>query len=43
MTREGRLLRMAPNLAAHEDRVSLVVQSGQLDGRPRNIYASRLR
>jgi hypothetical protein len=43
VTREARLLRMAPNLAAHKARVSLVVQSGQLDGRPRHIYASRLR
>ena len=43
VTREAKLLRMAPNLAAHESRVSLVVQSGQFDGSPRHIYASRLR
>jgi hypothetical protein len=43
VTREARLLRMAPNLAAHGAKVSLVVQSGQLDGSPRHVYASRLR
>jgi hypothetical protein len=43
VTREAKLLRMAPNLAAHEANVSLVVQSGQLDGSPRHVFASRLR
>ena len=43
VTREARLLRLAPNLAANQSRVSLVVQSGELDGSPRHIYTSRLR
>jgi hypothetical protein len=36
-------LRMAPNIAANEKRVTIVVQSGPLSGSPRNIYVSRLR
>ena len=43
VTREARLLRLAPNLAADRSKVSLVVQSGERDGSPRHIYASRLR
>ena len=43
VTRDAKLLRMAPNVVANESRVTVVVQSGQLDGSPRNIYASRLR
>lgn len=35
-------LRMAPNIAATGKRATIVVQSGPLDGSPRNIYASRL-
>ena len=40
--REKRL-RMAPNLANNQKKVTLVVQSGSLDGSPRNVFASRLR
>jgi hypothetical protein len=36
-------LRLAPNIAANDSRVTIVVQVGQLDGSPRNILASRLR
>lgn len=36
-------LRMAPNIAANEKRVTIVVQSGPLSGSLRNIYVSRLR
>jgi hypothetical protein len=43
VTADARLLRMAPNVESVRSRVVLVVQSGQLDGKPRNIYASRLR
>lgn len=39
----ARRLRMAPNLAANGKRATIVLQSGPLDGSPRNIYASRLR
>jgi hypothetical protein len=42
-TRDAKLLRMAPNLAVSDSRITVVVQSGELDGSPRNIYASRLR
>ena len=40
--REKRL-RMAPNLANNQKKVTLVVQSGALDGSPRNVFVSRLR
>jgi hypothetical protein len=43
VTTDAKLLRMAPNVVAVGGRVALVVQSGQLDGKPRHIYASRLR
>lgn len=43
VTQEAKRLRMAPNLVNNESRLTLVVQSGQLDGKPRHIYASRLR
>ncbi len=43
VTKDAKLLRMAPNLAANDGRLSLVVQSGQLDGTPRHIHDSRLR
>ena len=43
VTQDARLLRMAPNVVANGSRVTVVVQSGQLDGSPRHIYASRLR
>jgi hypothetical protein len=43
VTQEAKLLRMAPNLVNNGSRATLVVQSGQLDGKPRHIYASRLR
>ena len=36
-------LRMAPNVAANEKRVTIVVQSGPLSGSVRNLYVSRLR
>ena len=39
----ARLLRMAPNVAANGKRPVIVLQSGQLDGTPRNIFATRLR
>ncbi len=38
----ARRLRMAPNISAIGKRVAIVVQSGPLDGSPRNIYVSRL-
>ncbi len=43
VTGDAKLLRMAPNVAANRARATIVVQSGQLDGSPRNIYATRLR
>ena len=43
VTKDARLLRMAPNVVAVGSRVTIVVQSGQLDGSPRHIFASRLR
>lgn len=43
VTQEAKLLRMAPNVVSNGSRVTVVVQSGQLDGSPRNIYASRRR
>ena len=39
----ARRLRQAPNLAAQGDRPTVLVQSGALSGRPRNILASRWR
>jgi hypothetical protein len=36
-------LRMAPNIAANGKKISIVFQSGQFDGSPRNIFATRLR
>lgn len=36
-------LRMAPNIAANEKQVTIVVQSGPLSGSVRNLYVSRLR
>ena len=43
VTKDARLLRMAPNLSVSDGRVTLVVQSGQFDRSPRHIYVSRLR
>ena len=43
VTRDSKLLRMAPNLAAVDGRAVLVVQKGQLDGSPRHIFSSRLK
>jgi hypothetical protein len=43
VTKEAKLLRMAPNIVNDQGRVTIVVQSGQLDGTPRHIFASRLR
>jgi len=43
VTKDAKLLRMAPNIVNDENRVTIVVQSGQLDGTPRHVYASRLR
>jgi hypothetical protein len=43
MTDEARRLRMAPNVVNNKNRLTLLVQSGDLDGKPRHIYASRLR
>jgi len=37
------LLRMAANIAANGKRATIVLQSGQLDGSPRNILVTRLR
>lgn len=37
------LLRMAPNIVALGARPTIVLQSGQLDGSPRNLYSTRLR
>ncbi len=37
------LLRMAPNVAANGKSLTIAVQSGQLDGTPRNIFTTRLR
>ncbi|HSM33546.1 MAG TPA: sialidase family protein [Anaerolineae bacterium] len=39
----AQLLRMAPNVAANGAKVTIVLQSGQMDGSPRNIFAARLR
>ena len=39
----AQLLRMAPNVAANGTTPTIVLQSGQLDGSPRNIFATRLR
>ncbi len=43
VTRRAQLLRMAPNVAANRSKLTIVMQSGQLDGSPRNIFATRLR
>lgn len=43
VTSEARLLRMAPNVAANGKKVTIVVQSGRMDGSPRNVFSSRLR
>jgi hypothetical protein len=43
VTPEARRLRMAPNLAAIRQSVTIVVQSGPLSGSPRNVFASRRR
>jgi hypothetical protein len=40
---EARRLRMAPNIAADGEGVSIVLQSGPLSGSPRNLFTSRLR
>ena len=40
---EAKRLRMAANVINIKSRVAIVVQSGDLDGSPRHIYASRLR
>ncbi len=37
----ARLLRMAPNAAANGTKPVIVLQSGQMDGSPRNIFATR--
>jgi hypothetical protein len=39
----AKLLRMAPNIAANDKEATIIFQSGQLDGSPRNILATRLR
>ncbi len=39
----ARMLRMAPNIAANSAKATIVLQSGQMDGTPRNIFATRLR
>ena len=43
VTKDAKLLRMAPNIVNDDNRVTIVVQSGQLDGTPRHVFASRLR
>jgi hypothetical protein len=44
VTDEARRLRLAPNVVTNDGRhLTIVVQSGQLDGQPRHIYATRLR
>jgi hypothetical protein len=43
VTREQALLRMAPNIAFGSRGLTIVVQSGPLDGSPRNLYAWRRR
>lgn|GEM_PF-2776993 len=43
VTADDKLLRMAPNIANNGKKATIVVQSGQLDGSPRNVFASRLR
>lgn len=43
VTDEARRLRMAPNVISDKRRVAVLVQSGALDGKPRHIFASRLR
>ncbi len=43
VTDEARRLRMAPNVVNNKSRATVVVQSGDLDGKPRHIFASRLR
>jgi len=43
VTADDKMLRMAPNIAANGKKATIVVQSGQLDGSPRNVFASRLR
>jgi hypothetical protein len=39
----ARRLRMAPNIAVNGKRATIVLQSGPLDGSPRNLFAARLR
>lgn len=39
----ARRLRMAPNVAATGSHVTIVFQSGDFDGSPRNVYAARRR
>jgi hypothetical protein len=43
VTDEAKRLRMAPNVVNSKSRVTLLLQSGDLDGKPRHIFASRLR
>jgi hypothetical protein len=43
LTSAAERLRMASNIAANGKNVAVVIQSGPLDGSPRNIYVSRLR
>ncbi len=43
VTDEARRLRMAPNVVNDKSRLTIVVQSGDLDGKPRHIFATRLR
>ena len=43
VTPTARKLRMAANVAANGKRATIVLQTGQFDGSPRNLVASRLR
>ena len=43
VTNEAKRLRMAPNVVNSRSRLAILVQSGDLDGKPRHIFASRLR
>ncbi|MEX1297166.1 MAG: hypothetical protein AB1Z67_13455, partial [Candidatus Limnocylindrales bacterium] len=43
VTDEARRLRMAPNVVNDKNRVTILVQSGDLDGKPRHIFATRRR
>jgi hypothetical protein len=43
VTNEAKRLRMAPNVINSGSRLAILVQSGDLDGKPRHVFASRLR